>query len=70
MRANILVLAIPDINTKKMAIRYAKVYNPEITVIARGHDEEEKQELLKVGATEVIVPHTVEAVEIVRKILS
>ena len=53
-----------------MTIRYAKVYNPEITVIARGHDEEEKQELLKVGATEVIVPHTVEAVEIVRKILS
>ncbi len=70
MRANILVLALPDINVKKLAIRYAKVYNPEIVVIARGHDEAEKQELLKVGANEVIVPHTVEAVEIVRKILS
>lgn len=70
MGANILILALPDINVKKLAIRYAKVYNPEITVIARGHDEDEKQELLKVGANEVIVPHTVEAVEIVRKILS
>lgn len=70
MRANFLVLALPGLDVKKLAIRYAKVYNPEIVVVARGHDEDEKQELLKVGADEVIVPHTVEAVEIVRKILS
>lgn len=70
MRANILILSLPDVNVKKLAIRYAKVYNPEIVIIARGHDEDEKQELLKVGANEVVVPHTVEAVEIVRKILS
>ncbi|MGR3311127.1 MAG: cation:proton antiporter [Candidatus Brocadiales bacterium] len=70
MRANFLVLALPGLDVKKLAIRYAKVYNPEIVVVARGHDEDEKQELLKVGANEVIVPHTVEAVEIVRRILS
>jgi CPA2 family monovalent cation:H+ antiporter-2 len=70
MRAKILVLSLPGVNVKKLSIRYAKVYNPEIVIIARGHDEDEKQELLKAGANEVIVPHTVEAVEIVRRILS
>ncbi len=70
VRAKILVLALSDVNAKKLAIRYAKVYNPEIVIIARGHDEAEKQELLKMGANEVIIPHAVEAVEIVRKILS
>lgn len=55
-RAKILVLAIPDEKTKKIAIRYAKVYNPEIFIIARARDEKQSQEFLDLGANEALVP--------------
>lgn len=68
--AKILILSFPDINTKKIATRYAKVYNPEITVIVRAKTEEEKEELLQVGADSVIIPQVLEAVEIIGKIIT
>ncbi|MFQ5964550.1 MAG: cation:proton antiporter [Candidatus Scalinduaceae bacterium] len=55
-RAKILILAIPDEKTKKIAIRYAKVYNPEIFIIVRARDEKQAQELLDLGADEALVP--------------
>ena len=55
-RAKILVLAIPDEKTKKIAIRYARVYNPEIFIVARARDEKQAQELLDLGANEALVP--------------
>jgi len=55
-RARILVLAIPDDKTKKIAIRYARVYNPEIFIVARARNEKQAQEMLEIGADEALVP--------------
>lgn len=68
--AKILILTIPEIKTKKIAARYAKVYNPEIMVIARGRDEDEKIELQQAGVDHVITPRTLEAIEIIGKIMT
>lgn len=68
--AKILILTIPDIKTKKIATRYAKVYNPEIMVIARAHSEKEKGELEQIGVDYVIIPQTLEAIEIIGKSMS
>lgn len=61
--ARILILTIPDIKTKKIVARYAKVYNPDITVIARARDEIEKEELQHIGIDYVIIPQSLEALE-------
>ncbi len=68
--AQILILTIPDINAKSIATRYAKVYNPEIEVIARGRSEAEKGELQQIGVDHVIIPQTLEAVEIIGKVMT
>lgn len=68
-RAKILVLSFHDMATKKIATRYAKVYNPEITVIARAKSEKEKEELIHIGVDCVIIPQALEAIEILGKII-
>jgi monovalent cation:H+ antiporter-2, CPA2 family len=55
-RAKYLVLAIPDEKTKKIAIRYARVYNPDIYISVRARDEKQAQELLDLGADQALVP--------------
>ncbi len=66
--AKILILAIHDMQTKKIATRYAKVYNPEITVFARALSEGEKGELEQIGVDYTIIPMSLEAREIIGKI--
>lgn len=68
--AKILILSMPDINAKKIATRYAKVYNPEIMIIARAKGENEKGELQQIGVDYVIIPQSLEAVEIIGKIMT
>lgn len=70
MTAKILILSFPDINAKKIATRYAKVYNPEITIISRAMKESEKSELLQIGADHVVIPQALEAIEIIGKIIT
>jgi voltage-gated potassium channel Kch len=67
--ARILIMAIPDLQTKKIATRYAKVYNPEIMVIARAVTESEKRELQQIGVDYTIIPMSLEAAEIIDKIM-
>ena len=67
--ARILIMAIPDLQTKKIATRYAKVYNPEIMVIARAVTESEKRELQQIGVDYTIIPMSLEAEEIIDKIM-
>ena len=69
MTARILILAIPDMQTKKIATRYAKVYNPDIMVIARAMTEREKGELQQIGVDYTIIPMWLEAAEIIGKIM-
>ncbi|GJQ60853.1 MAG: hypothetical protein D8M57_10885 [Candidatus Scalindua sp. AMX11] len=67
--AKVLILAIHDMQTKKIATRYAKVYNPEIMVIARAFTEGEKLELEQIGVDYTIIPMSLEAKEIIGKIM-
>ena len=62
-------MAIPDLQAKKIATRYAKVYNPEIMVIARAVTESEKRELQQIGVDYTIIPMSLEASEIIDKIM-
>jgi len=68
--AKILILSIPDIQTKMIATRYAKVYNPDIMVIARARNEEEKAKLQEIGVDYTIIPQSLEAIEIIGKIMT
>ena len=65
----ILIMAIPGLETKKIATRYAKVYNHEIMVIARAVTESEKIELQQIGVDYTIIPMSLEAEEIINKIM-
>jgi len=67
-KAKILALAISDEKTKKIAIRYAKVYNPGIFIVARAHDEKQAQEFLDLGADEALVPEILWTHEMIARI--
>ncbi|MDR4503701.1 MAG: cation:proton antiporter [Candidatus Scalindua sp.] len=68
--AKVLILAIYDMQTKKIATRYAKVYNPEIMVIARALTENQQRELEQIGVDYTIIPLSLEAREIISKIMA
>lgn len=68
-RAKYLVLAIPDEKTKKIAIRYSRVYNPDLYILARAHDEKQAQELLALGADHALVPEVLWAHRVVEQII-
>lgn len=67
--AKFLVITILDTQTKKIATRYAKVYNPEIVVIAGAKNETERDELQQIGVNYTILPKSLEAIEIIGKII-
>lgn len=67
-KAKILALAISDEKTKKIAIRYAKVYNPGIFIVTRAHDEKQAQEFIDLGADEALVPEILWTHEMVARI--
>ncbi len=68
-KAKILVLAISDEKTQKIAIRYAKVYNPEIFIVVRARNEKQAQELLGLGADEALVPEILWTHEMIDRII-
>lgn len=67
-KAKILALAISDEKTKKIAIRYAKVYNPGIFIVTRAHDEKQAQEFMDLGADEALVPEILWTHEMIARI--
>ncbi|MCF6149201.1 MAG: hypothetical protein E3K37_11150 [Candidatus Kuenenia sp.] len=68
--ARFLVLTILDTPTKKIATRYAKVYNPEIVVVATAKNENERDELQQIGVDYTILPKSLEAIAIIGKIIA
>lgn len=66
--AAMLVLALPDMRTKQIAIRFAKECNPNIFIISRAFDIVESQEWQKIGADRTTIPHLIEAVEMLKLI--
>lgn len=66
--ASILILALPDMRTKQIAIRFAKECNPNVFIISRAFDIVESKEWEKIGADRTTVPHLIEAAEMLRMI--
>lgn len=53
--ARCLLVAIPDAFEGGQVVQQARAINPDLTIIARSHSEDENQHLLKHGASQVIM---------------
>lgn len=67
-KASILILALPDVRTKQIAIRFAKECNPDIFIISRAFDREESREWERMGSNRTTIPHLIEAIEMLKEI--
>src|SRR5262249_57955454 len=54
--AALVIVALPDIEPARIAVRRARALNREIPILARAHGRTEAESLRAVGATEVIQP--------------
>lgn len=68
--ANVIVFAISDPIATQMALRFAKQMNPEIYTIVRTRYISEVNELMKLGADEVIPEEFETSLQIFSKVLS
>jgi len=68
-RARMLLLTMPDQNTVHLAIHYAKLLKPELTVIARAAREHHLEELRNLGVAAAVQPEFEGGVEMVRQAL-
>ncbi|HYZ86637.1 MAG TPA: cation:proton antiporter, partial [Bryobacteraceae bacterium] len=69
-RARLLLLAVPDQNTLRLATIRARHLNPNLTIIARAVRPDHIQELCKLGVNAVIQPEFEGGVEMVRQALT
>jgi len=68
-KAKLVVLAIPDAPTQKMAIINCRQINPGIKIICRSHREEDWEELRLLGANFIIQPEFEGALSISHRVL-
>ncbi|MGB9637278.1 MAG: cation:proton antiporter [Microgenomates group bacterium] len=68
-KARLVVLAIPDVLTQKMAIVNCRQLNPEVKIICRSHREEDWEELKLLGADCIIQPEFEGALSISHRVL-
>jgi CPA2 family monovalent cation:H+ antiporter-2 len=66
-RARILLLAVPDQSTVRLAVERARQLCPEVTILARALRQRDVVELQKLGANSVIQPEFEGGVEMVRQ---
>lgn len=59
-KAKLLIICHDDLTSKLQTIKFARLLNPELTILVRSRDETHIEELRKAGATEII-PETYEA---------
>jgi CPA2 family monovalent cation:H+ antiporter-2 len=67
--AALVVLAIPDAESRKLAMRRVREINIAVPVVARAHTGHEAEDLLAAGATEVIQPEIEGATTLIRHTL-
>ena len=67
--ASVLVLAIPDPVSIRLAIDHARRINPNLDIIARAHSDSELEFLQRRGVSEAVQPEVEAGIEIVRHIL-
>ena len=68
-KARMLAVTLPDPGAAGLVVRSAKRLNPRIQVVVRGRAQEDHDELLKAGASEVIHPEFEAGLEFVRHTL-
>jgi CPA2 family monovalent cation:H+ antiporter-2 len=68
-RALLAIVALPDIDSARLAVRTVRALNGEIPVLARAHGRAEAQALQEAGATEVIQPELEASATLVRQAL-
>jgi len=68
-RAALVIVALPEIESARLAVRNIRVLNPAVPVLARAHGRVEAGDLRKVGASEVIQPEVEASATLIRHAL-
>lgn len=68
--AKVLVVAVPDSFSQKRIIKQARSLNKNITIICRSHIEEDKDDLLNLGVSKIIMPELEAGLKIGEEVLS
>jgi CPA2 family monovalent cation:H+ antiporter-2 len=68
-RARLVVVALPEIEAARLAVRAVKALNPQVPILARAHRRAEAEHLREYGASEVIQPELEAGATLVRHAL-
>jgi CPA2 family monovalent cation:H+ antiporter-2 len=69
-QAALVIVALPGIESARLAVRTIRTINPEAVILARAHGRTEAEDLRKLGATEVIQPEVEAAATLIRHALN
>jgi CPA2 family monovalent cation:H+ antiporter-2 len=69
-RAALAVIALPDIDPARLAVRTVRAVTATLPILARAHGRAEAEALKEVGATEVIQPEMEASVALIRRALA
>jgi monovalent cation:H+ antiporter-2, CPA2 family len=67
--AALAIIALPEANRAYMAVTHLRALNPGLPILARAHDPEARDRLLRAGASEVIQPELEAAATLIRHAL-
>jgi CPA2 family monovalent cation:H+ antiporter-2 len=68
-RAELAIVAVPEIERAHLAVRNLRELNPDMPILARAHQTESRDRLIRAGATEVIQPELEAAGTLIRHAL-
>jgi CPA2 family monovalent cation:H+ antiporter-2 len=68
-QAAVIVVALPEIDAARLAVRTARTLNPEVPILARAHGEVEAEHLREDGAAETIQPELETSASLIRHTL-
>jgi CPA2 family monovalent cation:H+ antiporter-2 len=69
-RAMLAIVALPDIEPARFAVRSIRAMNPRVEILARAHGSAEAESLRALGATSVIQPEVEAAATLIRRALA
>ena len=69
-RAPLVIVALPDIDSARLAVRAARALNRDVPILARAHGRGDADGLRQVGATEVIQPELEASATLIRHALA
>jgi K+:H+ antiporter len=68
-QAALAVVALPELEGTRLAVRHLRTLNPELPILARTHERAEHERLRQAGATEIIQPELEAASTLIRHAL-